>query len=99
MSFWGHLDELRKVLFKIAGVVILVSIVMFIAMPYVFDTVVLAPTHHDFPLYALFDAIMPPEPGTPPFDIDNVRLHSSCDMFSYNHIFIMGIYQSGTLRE
>ena len=81
MSFWGHLDELRKVLFKIAGVVILVSIVMFIAMPYVFDTVVLAPTHHDFPLYALFDAIMPPEPGTPPFDIDLININLASQLF------------------
>lgn len=81
MSFWSHLDELRKILFRIAAVVVVVAIIIFMIMPWLFDTVILAPTHSDFPLYALFDAIMPPEPGTPPFNIDLININLASQLF------------------
>ena len=37
MSFWGHLDVLRGILFKIAAVVIVLGIGAFIIMPWFFD--------------------------------------------------------------
>ena len=53
MTFWDHLDELRKVLFRVIGVWFVLAIGYFIAMPYLFDHVILAPCHNDFIFYDL----------------------------------------------
>lgn len=53
LTFWDHLDELRRVLFRILGVWFLLAIGYFIAMPYLFDNVVLAPCRNDFIFYDL----------------------------------------------
>ncbi len=53
MTFWDHLDELRKVLFRVIGVWLVLAIGCFIAMPYLFDHVILAPCHNDFIFYDL----------------------------------------------
>ena len=45
LTFWDHLDELRRVLFRILGVWFVLAVGYFIAMPYLFDNVVLAPCH------------------------------------------------------
>lgn len=57
MSFWEHLDELRGVLIKIALTVVVAAVVLFVYMPSIFDTVILAPCHGDFVLYRLFERI------------------------------------------
>lgn len=51
MTFWDHLDELRRVLFRVIGVWFVLAIGYFLAMPYLFDHVVLAPCHNDFIFY------------------------------------------------
>ena len=48
LTFWDHLDELRRVLFRVLGVWFVLAIGYFIAMPYLFDNVILAPCHNDF---------------------------------------------------
>jgi len=53
LTFWDHLDELRRVLFRILGVWFVLAMGYFIAMPYLFDNVVLAPCHNDFIFYDL----------------------------------------------
>lgn len=53
MTFWDHLDVLRKVLFRVVGVWLVLAVGYFIAMPYLFDSVVLAPCHNDFVFYDL----------------------------------------------
>lgn len=57
MSFWGHLDALRGVLFKIAIVVLSLAVGAFIIMPWFFDHVILAPCSGDFVIYRLLDKI------------------------------------------
>ena len=57
MSFWAHFDVLRGVLFRIGVLVMVLSVVFFVFMPQIFDAVILAPCHGEFPLYRLFDAI------------------------------------------
>ncbi len=52
MTFWDHLDELRKVLFRVLGVWLVLAIGYFIAMPWLFDNVILAPCHNDFVFYS-----------------------------------------------
>ena len=53
MTFWDHLDELRRVLFRVIGVWFVLAIGYFIAMPYLFDHIILAPCHNDFVFYDL----------------------------------------------
>ena len=67
MSFWDHLDALRDVLVRIAVVVTLVTIALFVAMPSIFDAVILAPCRGDFVLYRCFEAITAMVPQLPPF--------------------------------
>ena len=57
MSFWGHLDALRSVLFKIAGVVVTLGVIAFLIMPWFFDHVILGPCQGDFITYKFFDLI------------------------------------------
>ena len=51
MSFWDHLDVLRRMLFRIAVVVALLMVVVFINKSLVFDTLLFAPRTSDFILY------------------------------------------------
>ena len=57
MSFWDHLEVLRWALFRSACVLMVVMIGTFIAMPYIFDRFVLAPTNNDFFTYRWLNAI------------------------------------------
>lgn len=57
MTFWDHLDDLRVVLFKIAGVVAFFAVAAFMAMPWIFDHVIMAPTHGNFITYSWFNEI------------------------------------------
>ena len=51
MSFWEHVEDLRKVILRSVGAIILLAIVFFALMPHIFDSVILAPCHSDFVLY------------------------------------------------
>lgn len=53
ISFWDHLDELRQALFRVFGIWFTLAAGYFIAMPYLFDNVVLAPCQNDFIFYDL----------------------------------------------
>lgn len=74
-SFWGHLDDLRSMLFKIIGVLVVFMAVFFVFMPHIFDRVVLAPCHGDFVLYRVFARITAAIPGLTPFDTENFDIH------------------------
>lgn len=54
MSFWDHLDALRGVLLRSAGLVLVLALLLFILKDWFFDIVVLAPTQPTFPVYRLF---------------------------------------------
>lgn len=51
MTFWDHLDELRKVLFKSAIAVFIIAIPIFFFKEILFDDIIFAPTKQDFILY------------------------------------------------
>lgn len=57
MSFWDHLEVLRWALFRSACVLAVIMVGTFIAMPYIFDSFVLAPTSNDFFVYRLLNQI------------------------------------------
>ena len=57
MSFWDHLEVLRWALFRSACVLMVIMVGTFIAMPYIFDRFILAPTNNDFFTYRWLNAI------------------------------------------
>lgn len=87
MSFWGHLDALRVVLFKIAGVIIFFGVIAFIIMPWFFDHVILAPCSGDFVTYKFFDlisgaGILPKELSADPgFHVNLVSMQLTTQFF------------------
>lgn len=57
LSFWEHLDELRKVLFRVIIVLAIITIGSFIVMPWLFEQVILAPCHDNFVFYSFLHRI------------------------------------------
>ena len=53
LTFWDHLDELRKVLIRVLVVWFVLAVAYFMAMPWLFDRVILAPCNNDFIFYDL----------------------------------------------
>ena len=51
MSFWDHLEVLRWAIFRIACFLCVCMVGTFIAMPYIFDNYILAPTSNNFFVY------------------------------------------------
>ncbi|MCD8166933.1 MAG: twin-arginine translocase subunit TatC [Bacteroides sp.] len=56
-TFWDHLEELRYVLFRVIGVWFVLAVGYFIAMPWLFDSVILAPCHDNFIFYSFLKKI------------------------------------------
>lgn len=53
MSFWDHLEALRRGVFRCIAALLCVSIVLFFFKTFLFDGVILAPTRSDFFIYRL----------------------------------------------
>ena len=53
LTFWDHLDVLRFALMRVFAVWFVLAVGYFIAMPSLFDAVILAPCYNDFPFYDL----------------------------------------------
>lgn len=53
MTFWDHLEDLRKSIFRMMGVLASVAVILFFFKNFLFDDVVLAPAGSDFLLYRL----------------------------------------------
>ena len=53
MTFWDHLEDLRKSIFRMAAALIAVIVVLFFFKDFLFDDVILAPTEKEFYLYRL----------------------------------------------
>ena len=51
MSFWDHLEELRWVLLRVVIALVVFTIAGFMVMPWMFDSIILAPARSDFFLY------------------------------------------------
>lgn len=56
-TFWDHLEELRGVLFRVAGVVVVLGVASFCLVPWLFEHFVMAPANPDFITYRLIDRI------------------------------------------
>ena len=88
MTFWEHLEELRWVLFRIAGVMLVLMIVSFCFMPYLFDKFVLAPTTSDFFLYRWFCTIggqisLLPDFCNDSYHVDIININVASQFFTH----------------
>lgn len=86
MSFWDHLDALRAVLIKIAVVLVVFAGVLFVYMPDIFDSVILAPCRGDFVLYRLFERItagisFAPQFSTQGFHVNLINIQLASQFF------------------
>ena len=83
MTFWEHLDELRKVLFRSAIVIVALMAVIFMAKDFVFDTVVFGPINSDFILYRLIDKalLLLGLPTLPQFQLSLINIDLSAQFF------------------
>ena len=80
MTFWDHLDDLRGVLMRIAVVVLVCGVGAFIAMPWLFDNVILAPAQPQFWLYSLLDSAGATDAARP-LDIQLVSIELASQFF------------------
>lgn len=76
MTFWEHLDELRKVLFRSAIVIFVLMIVVFLNKSFIFDNIILAPANEDFFLYKYL-------PGFDGFHLDLINIELSAQFFTH----------------
>lgn len=71
----------------IAGLVVVLSCVLFSAMPYLFDNVILAPCHGDFILYRWLDRFSGamPLPGSldGDFEVNLINIHLASQFFTH----------------
>ena len=56
MTFWDHLEELRKSLFRMLAVFAVAVVALFFFKEFLFDNIILAPSKSDFFLYQLLGA-------------------------------------------
>ena len=74
MSFWDHLEVLRWMFFRIAAVVLVAMVVLFLFMPKIFDTIILGPTTSDFFLYRFLGNLSSRLPFLPDFASPDFRV-------------------------
>lgn len=53
MTFWDHLEDLRKSIFRMAAALVGVTVILFFFKDFLFDDVILAPADSSFWLYRL----------------------------------------------
>lgn len=56
MTFWDHLEDLRKSIFRVLSVFAVSVVVLFFFKNFIFDCIILAPSRSDFFMYQLLGA-------------------------------------------
>ena len=79
LTFWEHLEVLRWSIFRVAIVVLVAMIVLFIAMPHLFTNFVLGPTTSQFFLYRWMSSL-----GSLPFIPDFSAGNFKVDIININ---------------
>ena len=85
MTFWEHLDELRKVIFRSFAVLIVLMVVFFLCKEIVFDGVVLAPLTDDFFVYRWLNDLLALMglPALKPFAVTLVNIDLAAQFFTH----------------
>ena len=85
MTFWEHLDELRKIIFRSFAVLIVLMVAFFLCKEIVFDGVVLAPLTDDFFVYRWLDDLLALMglPALKPFAVTLVNIDLAAQFFTH----------------
>lgn len=90
MTFWEHLDELRKVLFRSVIVVLILMTIIFVNKRFVFDTIIFAPINSDFILYEWFRELSVwlkiPSIAPDPFSLSLINIELSSQFFTHVNV-------------
>ena len=78
-SFWSHIDELRRVILRMALVFAVFAVAAFCFMPAIFEKVIMAPCSAQFPTYRLFEYIA--GEASSDFSVDVVSLELTSQIF------------------
>jgi sec-independent protein translocase protein TatC len=74
MSFWDHLEEFRWTIIRILITLVVLSLVGFIVVPRIFDSIILAPRSSDFITYRFFEKAGQYIPFLPDFSADSFNI-------------------------
>ena len=97
MSFWDHLEALRWVLVRVVATWLVLAVAYFIAMPYLFDKVILAPCHDDFIFYEWLRGIagrvhLDNDFFTQPFEVKLININLTAPFFIHmSTSFVMAV--------
>jgi len=85
MTFWEHLDELRRVLFRSAIAVAVLVVPIFLSKELLFGDIIFAPVEPGFIIYKWFDALallvgLPPA-GMSEFSLNLINIELSAQFF------------------
>lgn len=88
MSFWDHLEEFRWMLIRIIGAILVLSVAGFILIPYIFDSVILAPRSSEFITYRLLEKAgeyIPflPDFSAESFDVEMLNINMTTQFMTY----------------
>ena len=78
MSFWDHLEVLRWSIFRVLIALVVVFVAAFVAMPSIFDAVILAPANGDFFMYKALGALFPGD-----FKVDIININVTTPFFTH----------------
>ncbi|MBR4052837.1 MAG: twin-arginine translocase subunit TatC [Alistipes sp.] len=76
-NFWDHLDTLRAGVLRVAAFLMVGMIALFVAMPTLFQEVILAPTEEDFILYRWIARLAGSASifGSKPLEVELINIH------------------------
>lgn len=88
MSFWDHLEEFRWTIIRVIIAVMAFSIVGFIIIPKIFDTIILAPRSSDFITYRFLDKaskVIPllPDFSAEAFNVEMLNINMTTQFMTY----------------
>ena len=90
MTFWEHLDEFRKVLFRSIIAIVVLMAVVFVNKRLVFETIIFAPRSSDFILYQWLDSLSrffgTPSLAPDPFMLELQNIELSAQFFTHINV-------------
>jgi sec-independent protein translocase protein TatC len=91
MTFWDHLDELRRVLFRSVIAIFIIAVPVFLCKEILFGDIIFAPAKNDFILYKWLGGTFPEE-----FSLELINIDLSAQFFihisvSFTIAFILAV--------
>jgi sec-independent protein translocase protein TatC len=90
MTFWEHLDEFRKVIFRSAIALIILMVIVFVNKNFVFETIIFAPRSSDFILYKWMGSLAAfvgmPSLGPKPFLLELQNIELAAQFFTHINV-------------